>query len=250
MKAFLIFVAVSVLQKTRAEDGFLPSYIHPCSIADPKFSDCVKEQIVECLPHFTKGIPEYGVPSIDPVDLNDIIIDGNGLKLKFTDAQMHGLSKIDLTGFNLKLGDNEESFELKVKGNLSLTAQYTADGQILILPIRGHGDALIDCDGIEVQIKSNLSHVKDDKGTHFKLVAPNYKYDITNTKIDLKNLFDGNKQLAETTLKFANENWRQLMDDLAPPAIKQIVKTIVKNINKFFSKVTIQQIIHGYQEKQ
>nr|XP_032512142.1 uncharacterized protein LOC116766412 [Danaus plexippus plexippus] len=107
----------------------------------------------------------------------------------------------------------------------------------------------ISADGIEVQINSNLSHVKDDKGTHFKLVAPNYKYDITTTKIDLKNLFDGNKQLAETTLKFANENWRQLMDDLAPPAIKQIVKTIIKSINKFFSKVTIQQIIHGYDEK-
>lgn len=51
---------------------------------------------------------------------------------------------------------------------------------------------------------------------------------------------------AETTLAFANENWQQLMDELSPPAIKQIVRTIVKTINKFFSKVTIDQIVKGY----
>ena len=39
------------------------------------------------------------------------------------------------------------------------------------------------------------------------------------------------------------------MDDLAPPAIKQIVKTIVKNINKFFSKVTIDRMFKGYKPK-
>lgn len=36
------------------------------------------------------------------------------------------------------------------------------------------------------------------------------------------------------------------MDDLAPPAIKQIVRTCVKAINKFFSNVTIEQIVAGY----
>lgn len=60
---------------------------------------CIKEQIENTLPYFTKGITELGVPSIDPVKLDDIIIDGNGLKLVFTEAEMHGLSTAKLTDF-------------------------------------------------------------------------------------------------------------------------------------------------------
>lgn len=51
------------------------------------------------LPYFTKGIKELGVPPLDPVKLDDIGIDGNGLKLTFTDTVMHGLSNADITDF-------------------------------------------------------------------------------------------------------------------------------------------------------
>ncbi|XP_034825253.1 circadian clock-controlled protein daywake-like [Maniola hyperantus] len=232
------------------EEGFLPEYIHPCTLADEDFENCVKEQIVECLPYFAKGIPEMSVPSIDPADLNDIIVDGSGLKLNFSDAKMHGLSGLKLADFKIQLGNNNESFSLAVKGDLRLTAHYNADGRILILPIKGDGDAVIECKNAEVNISSLLMHIKDKAGKeHLKMLTPNYQYEIESTTFDLKNLFNGNKQLAETTLKFANDNWRQLMDDLAPPAIKQIVKAIVKVINKFLSKVTIPRIVIGYKER-
>lgn len=48
------------------------------------------------LPHFAKGVPEMSIPSLDPVDLHDIVIDGNGLKIVFSDAKMHGLSDVKL----------------------------------------------------------------------------------------------------------------------------------------------------------
>ncbi|KAI8440344.1 hypothetical protein MSG28_001682 [Choristoneura fumiferana] len=101
-------------------------------------------------------------------------------------------------------------------------------------------------DNIKVEIKSKLTHVNDAKGEHFKLVTPNYNYQIEKTTFAFKNLFNGNKQLADATHEFANQNWQQLMDDLAPPVIKQIVRTCVKAINKFFNKVTIDQIVLGY----
>lgn len=71
--------------------------MHPCSLTDPNLENCVKEQIQQSLKAFTKGIPELEVNSTDPVDLDDIIIDGNGLKLQFTNAQMHGLSNSKLS---------------------------------------------------------------------------------------------------------------------------------------------------------
>lgn len=49
------------------------------------------------LPYFTKGIKELDVPPLDPVKLDDIDINGNGLKLSFTDATMNGFSNAVIT---------------------------------------------------------------------------------------------------------------------------------------------------------
>ncbi|CAH0628789.1 unnamed protein product [Chrysodeixis includens] len=250
MFAAYSFVILSLVCAASCKDGFLPDYIEPCNIKSENFTECIKEQIEITLPKFTKGIPEMDVPSIDPVQLSNIEIDGNGLNLSFSKAAMHGLSDSKLTELKVELGKNKsaETFSLAFKGNMSLTAQYVVDGKILILPIKGSGDALVKAQGIEVWIEAKLNHHKDDNGEHFKLATPKYRYTIERTTFDLKNLFNGNKQLAETTLRFANENWQQLMDELSPPAIKQIVRTLVKTINKFFSKVTIDQIIKGYND--
>lgn len=70
-----------------------------CDIDDENLTECIREQIVKSLPHFAKGVPELKVPSIDPVKLDDIKIDGQGLALTFTQAAMHGLTNAELTQF-------------------------------------------------------------------------------------------------------------------------------------------------------
>lgn len=242
------FVVLLLAYVANCEDAYLPPYITPCEFKSDDFVDCIKKQIEIALPQFTHGIPEMDVPSIDPVHLKNIEIVGNGLNLTFSEAEMHGLSQSKVTELKLQLSKGEGQFSLSFKGNMNLTAKYVADGRILILPIQGNGDALVDAQGVEVHIDSKLILEKDSKGDHMKLATPKYRYTIERTVFDLKNLFNGNKQLADTTLQFANENWQQLMDELSPPAIKQIVKTVVKAINKFLSKVDIHQIIKGYTE--
>lgn len=46
-----------------------------------------------------------------------------------------------------------------------------------------------------MRIDSKVVHFKDGVGEHFKLITPKYKYTIEKTIFDLKNLFNGNKQL-------------------------------------------------------
>ncbi|KAL4714413.1 hypothetical protein ACJJTC_017708 [Scirpophaga incertulas] len=250
MQSTFSFVILSLFCVTLGDKKrLLPSYMKMCDIEDKELTACVREQIVASLPHFTKGVPELNVPSTDPVKLDDIKINGNGLNLTFTEAAMHGLSNSELTDLKVELGTQDEAFSLTLKANFSLIAKYDIDGRILILPIKGNGDAYVHTQGVAVNIQSKLIHMKNSKGEHLKMITPVYKYDIEKTTFDLRNLFNGNKELAETTLKFANENWKQLMDELAPPAIKQIVLTVVKAINKFFSNIPITEMIKGYKER-
>lgn len=76
---------------------FSADYMHQCDLESKVFQKCLREEIKKSLPLFAKGIPELGVASIDPFNLKDILIDGSGLKLKFTNAQLHGLSKTILS---------------------------------------------------------------------------------------------------------------------------------------------------------
>lgn len=76
---------------------FSADYMHQCDLESKVFQKCLREEIEKILPYFAKGIPELGVASIDPVDLKDILIDGSGLELKFTNAKLHGLSKTILS---------------------------------------------------------------------------------------------------------------------------------------------------------
>ncbi|XP_026326629.1 protein takeout-like [Hyposmocoma kahamanoa] len=239
---------VSLVFVCNINAGNLPEYIQRCDLEDKNFVECVKEKISTTLPYFTKGIKELDVPPLDPVKLDDIDINGNGLNLSFTDANMYGISNAVITNLKLDIGKDDETFSLQFKSNMTLMAKYVINGRILILPIQGKGDAKVKANNVEVQIDSKLSHVKDKAGTHFRLVTPIYKYNIEKTTFQFDNLFNGNKRLSDTTHEFANQNWRQLMDDLSPPYIKQIVKTCVKAINKFFAKFTIQEMVKNYKE--
>lgn len=50
---------------------------------------------------------------------------------------------------------------------------------------------------------------------------------------------------ADTTNKFANENWNLIMDEIAPPAIKGIINHCVDVVRKFYSLVPASDLLRA-----
>lgn len=50
---------------------------------------------------------------------------------------------------------------------------------------------------------------------------------------------------ADTTNKFANENWDLIMDEIAPPAIKSIIRHCVEVVKKFYSLVPAIELLEA-----
>ncbi|KOB74337.1 DUF233 protein, partial [Operophtera brumata] len=60
---------------------------------------------------------------------------------------------------------------------------------------------------------------------------------------DFKNLFNGQKDLSDTTHKFVNENWKEVAYEIQDPVFKANFKKIIKNANKLLKSIPIENLI-------
>lgn len=74
-------------------------YLHICRKSDPKLNDCIKTSIDILRPFLVKGIPELDIPSIDPIDIGDLLVsentrsNSNGIQITAKDIKSYGSSE-------------------------------------------------------------------------------------------------------------------------------------------------------------
>lgn len=159
------------------------------------------------------------------------------LKSSFKNAEIHGLSASNIlrtavrfTNFSMK----SESFT----NRLDFVGQYTMNGQILILPIRGEGFA-------NVSMHEMITR-HEIIGDYF--TGPDgHKYvNLTDYKIKFKpkwvtfrfdNLFNGDELLGSTMNKFMNDNWQDVFDGIIPGYEAKFGEKFKKIANTLFHQV-------------
>lgn len=48
-----------------------------CKKSDPNLKACVETSVNNLKPYLVTGIPEYDIPSLEPIDLGDLIVAGS-----------------------------------------------------------------------------------------------------------------------------------------------------------------------------
>ncbi|XP_041979854.1 circadian clock-controlled protein daywake-like [Aricia agestis] len=232
MRAILVLLLCS-----RAYAGSLPDYMRACSASDPELNKCIEDVIATAGPRFAKGIPDLGIASLDPVNLGTIYIDNPALNVTLTDTVLTGLSGFKINSF--KMEEAKGRATLDFTANVTLKSQYVMDGQVLILPIRGDGDARIKITNLNIVIKYEFKTVDGYWS------VPEYKesYKMGRAHFKFTNLFGGNKELASLTLQFMNDNWSTIIDEIAPPAVTQIIRRCVDEVRKLFAAVPADQLL-------
>ena len=69
---------------------FSADWIHPCNATT---RDCLVKSTQYAIPEFVKGIPNLGVPSLDPFVIEKLSIPLNGLKVTFYQGKVTGFKK-------------------------------------------------------------------------------------------------------------------------------------------------------------
>lgn len=78
---------------------------------------------------------------------------------------------------------------------------YNVNGQILILPISGHGSFNCNLNDVTFVIDFNWDTYEKNGATHMKLVKYNFEYHADKVHFNLENLFNGDKALGDKVIK-------------------------------------------------
>ncbi|KAG6447749.1 hypothetical protein O3G_MSEX005140 [Manduca sexta] len=218
-----------------------PDYIHPC---DATTRECLVKSTQDAIPEFVKGIPDLGVPSLDPFVIEKLAIPLSGLKVTFYQGKVTGFRKCVVDNVISEL--EKRHFVLEFHCNLTIKGQYDAVGRLLLFPINGEGDAKIKLTNLRMKVDINTKYIKDDKGVnHFALKNYKYSFDYGDrVSFDLQNLFKESKELSETVLNFLNENWKTVAEEFGKPIVDYAVDLAIRTIEKFFLAVPYEELIN------
>jgi len=225
-----------------AESNF-PADIPRCNVGD---TDCIVKTSVDLVRTFAKtGHAEAGFPVVEPFlikrfDISDGRTGSLSLKLNFRDVNVEGLSGVQFDrAVGFQRDPKKSKFEMYGSfPKIVLRGKYSADGRILILPIRGDGDADIALFNPKFSVKFKPGIQKRNGKTYLSVDKLKVLVEPEKMTIKLTNLFNGDQALGTNLNQFLNENWSDVWTELQPSvhlAIADIMKSIITTLFKRFA---------------
>lgn len=133
------------------------------------------------------------------------------------------------------------SFQIALP-HLYVTGRYIVDGRILFLPVKGAGKFSGNfTNGVgDVRIKGVHKEINGE--THFVVNKLDIKVTVQKGKIDLEDLFGGDKVIGEIVNETINQNFDILSLDLIPLIEKSLSRIFKQTANKILERFTMAQL--------
>ncbi|XP_026744443.1 circadian clock-controlled protein-like [Trichoplusia ni] len=232
--AYFCFLAVILGAKSASAP-----FIKPCKGGD---NACIVSSAQAALPIIAAGIPELGIKSIDPMHLEVIKGDQGGLALTFKDTTVTGMKGCNVDGIKHDIKKAKQI--VTIRCSVDLNGLYKLDGQLLVLPIKGEGKYNIKIRDIVIKTTTELKTVPGADGKqHWHIDSWKFASQVkTSARFDFDNLFNGNKILAGPVEDFVNTNWRDVMQEIAPPIVHAIVARVVEGVEALYKAVPANEL--------
>lgn len=77
---------ISYLITTKILLPISAEYILPCSQSDPQLDNCIKNSFNHLRPYLSQGIPELGVPPVEPLFIDRLVMENSAGPVRVTAA--------------------------------------------------------------------------------------------------------------------------------------------------------------------
>ncbi|XP_011171049.1 circadian clock-controlled protein daywake [Solenopsis invicta] len=203
------------------------------------YASCLKAAVIEAWPKFVPGIPDIGVPVLDPYFTEEerILYEAEDIKLDVTvkNVNTYGLAKIEFLAVRPYYSDNffKLEFDFALPKAL-MEGNFKADGTVKAFHMGGEGTFNISMEDVKGSWIVE-GGVANDRWTieHFYLNP-----EIGKMNVWFSDMFNGNNELTDAALKFVNEYWPTLYRQMLPMLAKNWDEHVTEVLNSIFSKVS------------
>lgn len=219
----------------------LPSFIKPCKRSDPNLEKCLIQLLDNIRPNLIKGIPEMRIPPLDPLHVPEVALDqGTGavnFQATFKNIVSYGAKHFNLT--SIKIDFDAPTIKIEVGfPKVRLISDYTINGKVLVVPIKGNGKVDGNFTNVFATVELRGDYVKRDGQTFLSVKDKKIHIKLTGLRMNFSNLFNGNKELSDSTNVFINENWRDIIQEINPlieDTIGEVMMQIIKGLLDLYS---------------
>lgn len=233
----VLFISFVECSKTK-----LPDYITKCPEKDPNLEKCVANLVEKIRPHLKEGIPELGVPKMEPLIIPEVHFSrGDLFKAVGKNVVVYGGTNFKVR--DLKLDMQKNVFLLSVfLPKITFEADYDVNA-LIIVPIKGRGPMTGNATKIVGDALLKGKRYKKDGETYLKFVNLDLNIDIGDYNMKLRNLFNGNKALNDNVNFVINDNKEELKRDLKPLVQTVISKLILDLVNSIFNNFSLDDVL-------
>ncbi|XP_014238907.1 uncharacterized protein LOC106660454 [Trichogramma pretiosum] len=219
----------------------LPKGVKTCKRDSADYTSCLRLAIQESWLTFVKGIPEIGLPVLDPmvVDYMENQYDFGDVNGRFAlrDVKTYGMAKINFLAVRPKYDGDKMDMDIDVAiPKIYIDGYYKADGAIGNFKVGGKGYFNISMEGIRTTW-SLKGRVENDRWVieHFYM-SPQ----VESMKVYFDDLFNGNQALNQAAMVFVNEYWPVLYNSMLPVVRDHWDLHLSDFVNRLiFSKISV-----------
>ncbi|XP_065362563.1 circadian clock-controlled protein daywake [Calliphora vicina] len=117
---------------------------------------------------------------------------------------------------------------------MKLQGDYSLFGRILLIPLNGRGEVFLDAENMTVVMHTKTRLYEKGGFTFYNVTSTHVDFKLEGLKSYFSNLFNGQKQLEDSTNKFFNDNWRMLTDALYTVITQTIQDILLDVLRKIF----------------
>ncbi|KAK4877883.1 hypothetical protein RN001_010389 [Aquatica leii] len=206
-----------------ANSGKLPSDIKVCKHSDPNLNECFKDAIpslsIDAGSESMKVVQNYKNMKI--YDLTNSVI--NSAKLEHDGDNIYAEFQVTIP---LVRGESD----------------YTVDGKILMLPIKGEGQCTMVFKDSKATLKMNGTKFNKNGKSYLNVSEFKVNFEPKVAEFNFDNLFNGDKKLGDAMNTLINENWRGLFEEVKEGYEETFGQLFKQTTNSIFTKISVDEL--------
>ncbi|XP_036321802.1 uncharacterized protein LOC118735888 [Rhagoletis pomonella] len=221
--------------------------IAPCNLKDANKNECIRNLFTQIVPQLKAGLPQYGMPSIDPYFYRRGIFryDNEGVQggLLIKNMYINGISEFKVNTFLSNFTEKAFIVKLSIEiPRIKANGQFKADVKFGGLRLVPKGPFNITIDNIRATILTDGSIETTDAGRRLKLQRLNANVAVGDARIIANGIFS-DRNLNAMILNLVNENLPEITRVGIPATREQWAPIFITHINQFFANIPIDKVL-------